>query len=70
MNIDESILILLKRELDQFDNVISSIDNIVKTRHKIAHGESVTNLTIEVLNKDFMNIQKFSQKTKDVFECL
>lgn len=70
MNIDESILILLKGELDQFDNVISSIDNIVKTRHKIAHGESVTNLTIEVLNKDFMNIQKFSQKTKDVFECL
>ena len=70
MNIDENILSLLKEDLDAFDDVILSIDNIVKTRHKIAHGENVTNLTADILNNHFQNIQKFIEKTKVVFECL
>jgi len=67
MNIDENILTSLKNEFDQFDNVISSIDNIVKTRHKIAHGKNVTNLTIEILKADFQHIQQFLIKIKNLF---
>ena len=71
MNIDEKILKLLKYELAiEFDNITSSIDNMVKTRHKIAHGENVTSLTIGILNRDFNNVKIFIQKIRDIFECL
>ena len=71
MNIDENILELLKAEVHtEFDNLIASIDNIVKTRHKIAHGENVTSLTTRILNRDFENIKKFIEKIKEIFSCL
>jgi len=70
MNIDENILSLLREELIYFEDVVASIDNIVKTRHKIAHGENVTNLTESILRTDFINIQNFANKTQAVFECL
>lgn len=71
MNIDENILDLLKTEFnDELDNIIFSINNIVQTRHKIAHGENVTHLTIVVLNRDFNNIKQFIVKINDIFECL
>ncbi|MEA2048764.1 MAG: HEPN domain-containing protein [Campylobacterota bacterium] len=71
MKIDENILGLLKSDLvDKFDIITCSIDNIVKTRHKIAHGEDVTNLTIETLNADFTNIKQFIQKSEAIFGCL
>jgi hypothetical protein len=71
MNIDENILELLKEELGiEFDDIIFSIDNIVKTRHQIAHGNDVTSLTVIILNRDFDNIKKFIEKIKDIFDCL
>ena len=71
MNIDESILELLKSELDEdFENITFSINNMVTTRHKIAHGENVTSLTLGVLNRDFENIKIFVQKIEEIFECL
>jgi len=71
MNIDENILDLLKTEfVVEFDNIITSIDNIVKTRHKIAHGEDVTTLSITILSTDFNNIKKFIIKMNEIFGVL
>lgn len=67
MNIDEIILIQLKNDLDNVDDIINSIDNMVKTRHKIAHGDNVVNLTKIILQDDFRNIKSFIQKLKDIF---
>jgi hypothetical protein len=67
LNIDVSIVTLLQ-ELDNFDYIINSINNIVGTRHKIAHGETVTNLTLSILKSDFDNIKLFLDKLQEVFE--
>jgi hypothetical protein len=69
VNIDDSILVQLKEKLD-FDSTVGSIDNIVKTRHKIAHGESVSNLTILILRRDFTNIVKFIDELNSIFSTL
>jgi len=68
-NIDKSIVQRLNRYKNS-DLIISSIDNIVQTRHKVAHGEDVTNLTIEILKEDFKNIQKFIKSLKKIFISL
>jgi hypothetical protein len=66
-NIDIKIISRLKR-LKNFDSeIVASIDNIVRTRHKIAHGENVTNLTIQILTDDFRNIQKFLNQLNKIF---
>jgi len=66
-NIDMKIIARLKR-LKNFDSeIVNSIDNIVRTRHKIAHGENVTNLTIQILKDDFKNIQKFIKQLQNIF---
>lgn len=65
-NIDKGIVQRLNR-LKDFDFIVSSIDNIVKTRHQIAHGENVTHLNITVLKKDFKNIQKFLNSLNKIF---
>jgi len=67
VNIDEYIIDCLK-ELNNFDNIIDSINNIVNTRHKIAHGEDIINLTLPVLISDFNNIKIFLLKFKEIFE--
>lgn len=68
-NIDESILQQLQ-QIQNFDQIISSIDNIVKTRHKIAHGENVTNLGATILRQDFENIKVFIEKLTEIFNNL
>lgn len=68
-NIDKKIIIKL-RKLKDFDLIILSINNIVKTRHKIAHGENVTNLTVQVLKDDFKNINRFLKKLNNIFITL
>lgn len=68
-NIDKKVIAQLKKIKD-FDMVTSSIDNIVKTRHKIAHGENVTNLTLQVLKDDFKNINRFLKKLNNIFITL
>lgn len=65
-NIDKLIVQRLSR-LKNFDLIISSIDNIVGTRHKVAHGENVTHLTIQILKDDFKNIQKFLNHLNKIF---
>jgi hypothetical protein len=65
-NIDKSIVQKMNR-LKNFDLIISSVDNIVRTRHKVAHGENVTNLTIVILKDDFRNIQKFLKQLNKYF---
>lgn len=65
-NIDKRILLKLSK-LKDFDLIVLSINNIVKTRHKIAHGENVTNLTIQVLKDDFKNINRFLKKLNTIF---
>ena len=67
LTIDISIVTRLK-ELDNFENIIDSINNIVGTRHKIAHGETVTNLTLSILKSDFENIKLFLDKLQIIFE--
>jgi len=68
-NIDKKVILQLSK-LKDFDLIIQSIDNIVKTRHKIAHGENVTNLTIEVLKDDFKHINRFLKKLNNIFIIL
>ena len=68
VNIDEYIVTCLK-ELNNFDNIIDSINNIVRTRHKIAHGENVSTLTLEILRDDFTNIKLFLNKLKEIFDA-
>lgn len=68
VNIDEYIVVCLK-ELENFDNIVSSINNIVVTRHKIAHGEIVHNLTLPILRNDFVNIKLFLSKLNEIFEA-
>jgi len=68
-NIDKKVILQLSK-LKDFDLIIQSIDNIVKTRHKIAHGENVTNLTIKVMKDDFKNINRFLKKLNNIFETL
>lgn len=65
-NIDKRILLKLSK-LKDFNLIVLSINNIVKTRHKIAHGENVTNLTIQVLKDDFKNINRFLKKLNTIF---
>ena len=57
-SIDIKIIMKLEK-LSNFRMIVDSIDNIVRTRHKIAHGENVTNLTLQVLKDDFKNINRF-----------
>lgn len=68
-NIDKKIVAELSK-LKDFDLIVFSINNIVKTRHKVAHGENVTNLTIAVLKNDFKNINRFLRKLNNIFETL
>jgi hypothetical protein len=68
-NIDKKIIIKLSK-LKDFDLIILSINNVVKTRHKIAHGENVTNLTLQVLKDDFKNINRFLKKLNNIFITL
>lgn len=68
-NIDKTIILQLSK-LKDFDLVVLSINNIVKTRHKIAHGENVTTLTIQVLKNDFKNINRFLKKLQSIFSNL
>ncbi|CAC9996762.1 hypothetical protein [uncultured Gammaproteobacteria bacterium] len=70
MNIDNTILSKLKGSIEDMEQTISSINNIVNTRHKIAHGKSVTNLTEDNLVKDLNNIDCFINKLQEVFEQL
>ncbi len=65
-NIDKTIVIRLSK-YKNFDLIVASINNIVKTRHSIAHGENVTNLTIGILKTDFENIQKFLKQLQKIF---
>ncbi|MFA5232990.1 MAG: HEPN domain-containing protein [Sulfurimonas sp.] len=65
-NIDKKVILQLTK-LKNFDLVILSINNIVQTRHKIAHGDDVTNLTIQVLKNDFKNINRFLKKLNTIF---
>ncbi len=68
VNIDEYIVTCLK-ELDDFENIVNSINNIVSTRHKIAHGDNVSSLTLPILRNDFINIKLFLNKLKEIFEA-
>lgn len=68
-NIDKKIILKLSK-LKDFELIILSINNIVKTRHKIAHGENVTNLTVQVLKDDFKNINRFLKKLNNIFITL
>ncbi|MDK2040724.1 HEPN domain-containing protein [Aliarcobacter butzleri] len=68
-NIDNKVILKLSK-LKDFSLVTSSINNIVNTRHKIAHGENVTNLTIDILKQDFKNINRFLKKLKSIFTSL
>ena len=67
-NIDDNFISQLKDKLNDFDEIVGSIDTIVRTRHKIAHGEN----NIPVLSKDnleryFSNIKIFLEKIQ---ECI
>jgi len=66
-NIDIKIISRFERLKNFEAEIVSSIDNIVRTRHKIAHGENVTHLTKQVLKDDFKNIQKFINQLKKIF---
>ncbi len=66
-NIDNIIIKKLSRVRNFNPEIIFSIDNIVKTRHKIAHGEDVGTLTLEILANDFRNIEKFLKQLKKIF---
>lgn len=69
MNIDASIFDKLQANCgDDFDEVIYSINNIVKIRHQIAHGENVTNLTKDILIEDFKKIELFISELKNIFK--
>lgn len=49
-------------KLSNFRMIVDSIDNIVRTRHKIEqlYGENgAINLTLQVLKDDFKNINRF-----------
>jgi len=71
MNIDENILEVLKNELgEEFGEITDSINNMVKTRHKIAHGEDVITLDKDILSRDFQNIKKFIISVNETFGCL
>ncbi len=70
MNIDDKILNELKGTTQYFELTIASIDNIVKTRHKVAHGKDVTNLTREILSADLNNINSFINKLQEIFKNL
>jgi hypothetical protein len=68
MNIDTSIFDKLQANCgDDFGVVIDSIDNIVTTRHKIAHGVNVTNLTKDILIKNLKKIELFISELKNIF---
>ncbi|MCT7510020.1 HEPN domain-containing protein [Aliarcobacter cryaerophilus] len=68
-NIDNKVILKLSK-LKDFSLVTSSINNIVNTRHKIAHGENVTHLTIDILKQDFKNINRFLKKLNSIFISL
>ena len=68
-SIDIKIIMKLEK-LSNFRMIVDSIDNIVRTRHKIAHGENVTNLTLQVLKDDFKNINRFLKKLNSIFTTL
>ncbi len=70
MNIDDKILNELRGTTQDFGLTIASIDNIVKTRHKVAHGKDVTNLTREILSADLNNINSFVNKLQEIFRKL
>ena len=69
-NIDSAILGQLKSKFNDFEQVTSSIDNIVKTRHNVAHGENVTNLTLQILKDDFRNIVQFTNELRLIVNSL
>lgn len=70
MNIDDSILKNLKESIKDFEQIISSIDNITNSRHKIAHGKDVTHLTKNILVADLDNIDSFIDKLQAIFKNL
>ena len=69
-NIDDKILNELKNSNQDFELTINSIDNIVKTRHKVVHGKDVTNLTRDILSADLVNIDFFINKLQEIFQKL
>ncbi|MBW5290484.1 MAG: hypothetical protein Rsou_1626 [Candidatus Ruthia sp. Asou_11_S2] len=68
MNIDASIFDKLQANCgDDFDEVIDSINNIVNTRHKIAYGVNVTNLTKNILIENLEKIELLIRELKNIF---
>lgn len=69
-NIDSGILEKLKSEFADFEQITGSIDNMVNTRHKVAHGNNVTTLTLQILKDDFNNIVQFTDKLRTIMDSL
>lgn len=64
MNISKDILDQLEESITNMTDIKSSIDNIVMTRHRIAHGENITTLTNDNLKVDLEHINILIDKLK------
>ena len=70
-NIDDNFINSLKDKFYDFDETIDSIDTIVRTRHKIAHGENnIPILSKNDLERYFNNIKQFLQKIQECINTL
>lgn len=60
----------LKNAINDFELTIQAIQNIVNNRNNIAHGKSITILTMHILKQNFIMIEIFIDELKRIFSRL
>lgn len=60
----------LKNAINDFGLTIQAIQSIIDNRNNIAHGKSITILTIPILKQNFIMIENFIDELKRIFSKL